>query len=141
MDLVAICAKIATAAATATSTPALTVTTFVPDAVTEPHLFVAEPEIDYDKTFGRDAQIEITCRLLIGRQDDQRANELLRTYLSTGNAGSVKDAIESARGGPGQPALDGEADDLWVRRVERPRWYEHNGTLYLGVDIQVRVVE
>jgi hypothetical protein len=144
MDLGGICAAIAAAAKTA-GTPAggkpLTATSYVPDAITEPHFFVAEPEIDYDKTFGRTAELQITCRLLVGRQDDQAGQAQLRAYLSTGTAASVKDAIESARGGPGQPALGGLADDLWVRRVERPRYYEHSGTQYYGVDIQVRVVE
>lgn len=141
MDLNAICNAIAAAAADATSDPALTTTGFVPDAITEPHLFVAEPEISYDKTFGRTAELELTCRLLVGRQDDRAAQTLLRKYLSTGNQESVKDAIEAARGGPGQPALGGLVDDLWVRRVERPRWYQHADTQYVGVDIQIKVVE
>lgn len=141
MDLNAISAAIATAAGNATSTPVLTTTAYVPDAITEPHFFVAEPEISYDKTFGRDAEVELVCRLLVGRQDDEAGQRLLRAFLSTGNAESVKDAIEAARGGPGQPALGGLVDDLWVRRVERPRWYEHAGTQYVGVDISIKVVE
>lgn len=141
MDLVAIGEGLAAAAATVSSTPQLTATAFVPDSITEPQLFVAEPEINYDRTYGRDAELEFVCRLLVGRQDDRSSQRLLRLFLSTGNPESVKDAIESARGGPGQPALDGVADDLWVRRVERPRWYEHAGTQYVGVDIAIRVVE
>lgn len=141
LDVTAICEKIAEAANTVDG---LTCSAYVPDAVNEPHLFVAEPEIDYDRTFGRVADLQITCRLLVGRQDDEASQRLLRGYLSTGNAASVKDAIEAARGAAGQPALDGEVDDLWVRRVERPRWYEHpagSNTFYVGVDIQIKVVQ
>lgn len=138
MDLVAIAAGLAAAASTVTE---LTVSAYVPDAVNEPHLFVAEPTVDYDRTFGRTADLDITLRLLVGRQDDEASQRLLRKFLSTGNPESVKDAIEAARGGPGQPALSGEADDLWVRRAERPRWYEHAGNRYLGCDIVIRVVE
>jgi hypothetical protein len=141
MDLNGICAAIAAAAGNAESTPALTATGHVPDAITEPHFFVAEPAVDYDKTFGKTAEIELTCRLLVSRADDQTSQRLLRAYCSTGNDESVKDAIEAARGGPGQAALGGLADDLWVRRVEKPRWYEHAGTQYIGVDIQIKVVE
>ena len=140
MDLQAICAGIADAVANA-QIPGLTVSHYVPDSPNEPHFFIAEPSIDYDRTFGKTADLEIVARLLVGRQDDEASQRLLRQYLSTGTAYSIKDAIESARGGPGQPALNGAADDLWVRRAERPRWYEHSGTLYLGVDIVIRVVE
>lgn len=138
MDLVVISERIAAAA---DAVAGLNTSAYVPDAITEPHFFVAEPEISYDQTYGKTADLDITCRLLIGRQDDEASQTLLRRYLSTGNAESVKDAIEAARGGPGQPALDGAADDLWVRRAERPRWYDHNGTQYVGVDIQIKVVE
>ena len=140
MDLQAICAGIADAVANR-NIPGLTVSHYVPDAPVEPHFFIAEPSIDYDRTFGKTADLEIVCRLLVGRQDDEASQRLLRKYLSTGTAESIKDAIESGRGGPGQPALNGACDDLWVRRAERPRWYDHAGTLYLGVDIVVRVVE
>lgn len=140
MDLVAICQKIAEAASTVTG---LNTSAYVPDAIVEPHLFIAEAEIDYNRTFGKTAELEITARLLVGSQDDEASQELLRGYLSTGTGptASVKEAIEAARGAPGQPALDGEADDLWVRRIERPRWYEHAGAQYVGVDIQIKVVE
>jgi hypothetical protein len=138
VDLVAICVKIAEAAG---AVEGLNTSAYVPDSITEPHFFVAEHVIDYDRTFGRTADLEIICRVLISRSDDEASQELLRTYLSTGNAKSIKDAIEAARGGPGQPALDGEADDLWVRRAERPRWYEHGGVQYVGCDITIKVVE
>jgi hypothetical protein len=141
MDLNAICVAIAAAAADATSDPPLNTSGFVPDAITEPHFFVAEPAVDYDKTFGRTAELEVTCRLLVSRSDDEAGQRLLRGYLSTGNAASVKDAIEAARGGPGQAALGGLVDDLWVRRVERPRWYEHGGYWFVGADIVIKVVE
>jgi len=140
MDLQAICAGIADAVANR-NIPGLTVSHYVPDAPVEPHFFIAEPSIDYDRTFGKTADLEIVCRLLVGRQDDEASQRLLRKYLSIGTAESIKDAIESGRGGPGQPALNGACDDLWVRRAERPRWYDHAGKLYLGVDIVVRVVE
>lgn len=138
LDVSAICERIAEAANTVDG---LTCSAYVPDAINEPHFFVAEPVIDYDRTFGRTADLELTCRLLVGRQDDEASQRLLRGYISTGTAASVKDAIEAARGGPGQPALDGAADDLWVRRVERPRWYQHAGDSFVGVDIVIKVVE
>jgi hypothetical protein len=137
LDLALIFARIATAV----DIEGLTSTAFLPDAINEPAFFGLEQQVDYDRTFGRTADLEITCRVLVGRQEDEASQRLLRKYLSTGNAESIKDAIEATRGGPGQPALSGAADDLWVRRAERPRWYEHNGTKYIGCDIVIKVVE
>jgi hypothetical protein len=137
LDLVKVCEEIAKAA---NAIDGLTCTAYVPDAINEPHFFVAESDIDYDKTFGRDPVVELTCRVFTGRADDEAGQELIRRYLSTGNGQSIKDAIEAARGGPGQRALDGAADDLWVRRQQGYRWYEHNNVTHIGAEILVRVV-
>ena len=34
-------------------------------------LGVAEPEISYDRTFGKTADLDVTCRLLVSRADDE----------------------------------------------------------------------
>ncbi|MFG2002298.1 hypothetical protein ACGFNU_24410 [Spirillospora sp. NPDC048911] len=119
----------------------LTSSGFVPDDVTEPHFFTAEYSVEYDKAFGRGLdQIELTCRVLVGRADDQAAQKILDALLSGSGPASLKTAIEAARGAPGGAALGGLADDLHVMRVQGYRWYEHAGTQYVGAELVIKVI-
>lgn len=119
----------------------LTCTGYTPDSVTEPHFFVGEFTVEFDKTFGRgEDEAEFTCRVLVGRADDRAAQEVLDALLSSAGPSSLKAAIENARGAPGQPALGGLADDLHVMRVQGYRWYEHAGAEYVGAELVVRVI-
>lgn len=120
--------------------PSLTCTGFVPDSVTEPHFFVGEVEITYDTAMNRrQDELEITCRVLVGRGDDEASQLVLDALLSGSGPASLKAAIEAARGAPGQPALGGLADDFRVERVQGYRWYEHAGVQYVGAEIIIRV--
>jgi hypothetical protein len=144
VDVSAVRAAIAAAASTV-QLPAgaghLTCTGYTPDAVTEPHFFAGEVGIEFDKTFGRGLdELEVTCRALVGRGDDRAAQEVLDLLLSGSGPGSLKAAIEAARGAPGEAALGGLADDLHVVRVQGYRWYEHAGVQYVGAELIVRVI-
>jgi hypothetical protein len=122
-------------------TGSLTTTWYLPDAVTEPHFFIAEYDQDFDKVFGRGQdEITFTCRLLVGRADESSAQEVLDLMLSGAGNASLKEVLERARGAPGQMALGGLADDFHVTRTQGNRWYEHNGTQYVGAEIIVRVI-
>lgn len=118
----------------------LTTTGFTPDAVTEPHFFVGEYTVDYDVTYGRSSKAEFTCRLLVGRANDQAAQRLADDCLSDKGPASLKVAIEAARGAPGALALGGLADDLHVMRVQGYRWYEHAGSKYVGAELIIKVI-
>lgn len=119
----------------------LTTTWYLPDGITEPHFFIAEYDQEFDKTFGRGLdEIEFTARLLIGRADEAAAQEVLDAILSGGGPASLKTALEAARGEPGEMALGGLADDFHVVRTRGNRWYEHNGTNYVGAEIIIRVI-
>lgn len=136
--------RIAAAAANVvmpTGSPALTCTGYVPDGVVTPCFFVAEFDVEYDKTYrrGMDAA-DFTARVLVGRADDKSAQEILDALLSGSGTSSLKTAIEAARGAPGEMALGGAADDLHVRRVQGYRWYEHNGTQYVGAELIIHVI-
>ncbi|MER6834247.1 hypothetical protein ABT320_09645 [Streptomyces cellulosae] len=121
--------------------PALTCTGYVPDAVTEPHFFTGEVEVEFDKAMGRKLdQIEITCRVLVGRADDQASQKVLDAMLSGSGPASLKAAIEAARGAPGEYALGGLAHDLHVMRVQGYRWYEHAGSNYVGAELVIKVI-
>ncbi|MET9411274.1 hypothetical protein ABZX90_36855 [Streptomyces sp. NPDC002935] len=119
----------------------LTSTGYVPDSVVAPHFFVAEVEVTYDKTFGRGTdELEFTTRVLVGRADDRSAQRILDGLLSGSGPSSLKAAIEAARGAPGELALGGLADDLHVMRVQGYRWYEHEGTTYVGAELMIKVI-
>lgn len=119
----------------------LTATGFVPDAVLAPHFFTAEYSVEYDKAFGRRLdEVEITCRVLVGRADDAASQRTLDALLSGSGTASLKQAIEAARGAPGEAALGGLADDLHVMRVQGYRWYEHANVEYVGAELVVKVI-
>ncbi|MFD5425211.1 hypothetical protein [Streptomyces sp. NPDC127084] len=121
--------------------PKLTSTGHVPDAVTAPAFFVAEYTVDFDKAMGRALdEIEFTARLLVGRADEQSSQRLLDSILSGFGVASLKEAIEVARGAPGEYALGGLAHDLHVRRIQGNRLYEHAGIQYLGAEIIIKVI-
>lgn len=121
--------------------PALTCNGYVPDAVTAPHFFVGEYSQTFDKAMGRALdELEVTCRVLVGRADDRASQELLDALLSGSGPASLKQAIEVARGTPGEYALGGLAHDLQVMRVQGYRWYEHAGTTYVGAELIIKVI-
>ena len=121
--------------------PKLTSTGYVPDSVTEPHFFVAEYTQEYDRAMGRALdELEFTCRVLVGRADDKSSQVILDAMLSGGGTASLKVAIEAARGAPGEFALGGLAHDLHVMRVQGYRWYEHQGTQYVGAELIIKVI-
>jgi hypothetical protein len=119
----------------------LTCTGYTPDAITEPHFFVGEVSVTFDQTMGRGLdELEITCRALVGRGDDKAAQKALDALLSGSGPASLKTAIEAARGAPGELALGGLAHDFQVVRVQGYRWYEHQGTTYVGAELIIRVI-
>lgn len=144
MQIALIRDALATAAAAAVmpaGVPALTCTGYVPDAVTEPHFFTGEVDVEFDKAMGRRLdELTITCRVLVGRGDDRSSQEVLDALLSGSGPASLKAAIEAARGAPGEYALGGLAHDLHLMRVQGYRWYEHAGVTYVGAELVVKVI-
>jgi hypothetical protein len=119
----------------------LTCSGYVPDSVIAPHFFVAEYEQEFDKAMSRGLdELTFTARVLVGRADDRAAQQLLDAMLSGSGPASLKQAIELARGAPGDFALDGLAHDLHVMRVQGYRWYEHAGATYVGAELMIKVI-
>ena len=119
----------------------LTCTGYTPDSVVAPCFFVGEVEVNYDKAMGRKLdELLFTCRVLAGRADDRSSQRVLDALLSGGGTASLKAAIEVARGAPGQMALGGLADDLHVQRVQGYRWFEHQGTSFVGAELDIKVI-
>jgi hypothetical protein len=119
----------------------LTCTGYVPDSVVTPCFFVGEVEVNYDRAMGRKLdELLFTCRVLAGRADDRSAQRILDALLSGAGPSSLKQAIEAARGEPGEMALGGLADDLHLQRVQGYRWYEHQGSSFVGAELAIKVI-
>lgn len=144
MQISAIRSAIADAAREVTvpaGTRALTCTGHLPDSITEPHFFIADVSIEFDRAMNRGLDsLELTARILVGREDDLSSQSILDALLSGSGSGSLKAAIEAARGAPGESALDGLAHDLRVERVQGYRWFEHAGITYVGAEMIIRVI-
>ncbi|MEU6279504.1 hypothetical protein [Streptomyces sp. NPDC047028] len=119
----------------------LTCSGYTPDSIVAPHFFVAEYTQDYDKAMRRSLdELEFTCRVLVSRSDDRASQRILDGMLSGSGTASLKAAIETARGAPGEYALGGLAHDLHVMRVQGYRWYEHEGAQFVGAELIVKVI-
>ncbi|MEU9220141.1 hypothetical protein AB0D47_26790 [Streptomyces sp. NPDC048376] len=144
MQISAVRDAIATAAA-AVVLPAgigkLRCTGYVPDSVVAPCFFVGEVEVSFDKAMARRLdELVFTCRVLAGRQDDRASQRIVDALLSGSGPASLKQAIEKARGAPGEMALGGLADDLHLQRVQGYRWFEHAGSTYIGAELIIKVI-
>jgi len=143
MDIQAVCVGLARAAGTtATSGEKLTTFAYTPDSVVTPVCFVAEYDVDFDRTMGRGLDaIDFTMRVLVSRADDKSGAERLNNLLSGSGGPSLKEAIESERqNGPGGTGLGGACDDYHVRAAQGMRWYQHDQISYLGAEIRVHVI-
>jgi hypothetical protein len=116
-------------------------TGYVPDSILAPCFFVGEVEVTFDKAMGRKLdELLYTCRVLAGRADDQSSQRILDALLSGSGEASLKAAVEAARGGPGEYALGGLAHDLHVQRIQGYRWFEHQGSTYVGAELVIKVI-
>lgn len=144
MQMAAIREAIA-AAARAVVLPAgagkLTCSGYTPDSIIAPHFFAGEYSLEFDKAMGRAVdEAELTCRVLVGRADDVSAQRTLDALLSGSGPASLKQAIQAANGAPGVEALGGLVHALHLTRVQGYRWYEHQGTQYVGAELLVRII-
>ncbi|MFJ3282448.1 hypothetical protein [Streptomyces halstedii] len=143
MEMSAVRAAIAEAASAVVLPAAakLTCTGYTPDAVTEPHFFCGEYSVEFDRAMNRGLDTaELTCRVLVGLADDESTQRLLDAMLAGSGPASLKQAIEAARGAPGEYALGGLAHDLHVMRVQGYRWYEHQGAQYIGAELITKIL-
>ncbi|MCX4468964.1 hypothetical protein OOK41_01320 [Micromonospora sp. NBC_01655] len=136
LDLRRVLRELAAAAATI---PGVTTYAYVPDSITAPAFYTGEVVGRYDQTFGGLAAVTVTCRLLVSLGVDGSGQAELLDLMGTG-PGSVKAALEAARGGPGEYALNGAADDLHVPGVQGHRLYTFGPETYVGADWAVEVI-
>lgn len=144
MDIPAVRAALATAASAAQSGDfALTCYPYVPFEGDPPFLYVQLEAVTYDKAMKGGAwELGFTLMLMASTADDISAQTLIDEYLADSGPTSVKAAVEAARGGPGELALGGVADDLHVPGIDSaPRWFDwSDGKKFYGVGLKCRVI-
>lgn len=114
---------------------------YMPDSVVAPCFYTGEYSLDFDKAFRRALdKAELTCLVLVSKADDATAQRTLDALLSGAGPASLKQALEAARGAPGEAALGGLADDFHITRVQGYRWYEHAGTNYVGAELIIQII-
>lgn len=117
-----------------------------PMAPNVPAFTCGQVAIDPLGTFGPSGPgmetLDITCSVLTSTADDDSGQRLLDKLISKDGPYSIRQALLVARGGPGQAALDGAADDVWVVRIDGYRMLEYGGpeATYYGADLTVRVI-
>lgn len=77
-------------------------------------------QVNYDRSFAGQADATVTAYLLLSRAEDVNAMQEALTLSSSG-ADTIRDALEAARGVPGQMALSGVANDLQLKTAQGPR--------------------
>lgn len=135
--------RLTAAAGAALTTPARAMTTYdwAPLKPEPPCIFPEEVTCDFDRTFGRGLdELTVTLRLLVSNTEEREGARMLYGYLAGSGSGSIKAAIEAARGAPGQLALGGAADDLHVTRINGVNFYDVGGLKFIGADFVVRVI-
>lgn len=134
---------VAEAASAVVCDPPLTCYPYVPTEGPTPFLYVQVEGVQYDKTFARGTDyIDLTLMVMVSIADDISGQRAIDELLYGTGAGSLKAALEAARGAPGQAALGGLADDIYVSGTDSaPRWFDwSDGKKYYGVGVKCRVI-
>ena len=123
------------------TTKKVTAKPFAPDSLDPPLFQLMEFVGDYDKTHGGLMELTITGRLMLARADlDGEAGQQEGRRLAGAGASTLKAAFRAMRGASGQPALDGAADDIHLRRVVGPRLYDYGEASYYGLEFTIFVM-
>jgi hypothetical protein len=139
MDLRLIRAELARALAPVR--PALNAYAYIPDAVSPPCAFFVPQRIQMDRAMGRGAdEWSVTMRLLVSRSDDEASQRRLDDYLAGSGTGSIKEALEAARGVPGELALNGACHDVYAGAWDSYGLHEHAGVMFLGAELSIRII-
>jgi hypothetical protein len=114
---------------------------YVPNEPSVPCFYPAECVIIPQTTMVGTAQLDLTCRVLASGAEDLDGQKLLDELISMSGDYSVWVALEAARGAPGELALDGACDDLFLSRIDGYRMVPGpNETSWYGASLTVRVI-
>lgn len=127
--------KALAAAARTISTPSAPLQCFEsqPGSITPPTFYPEQVVVDYYPPDGGPLILfTFTCKLLLGRANDQAAQQAIDAFLSGGDR-NLRRALEA------DTSLGGLAADLVVRRTEDYDQHEVAGQIYWGTDVVVEV--
>jgi hypothetical protein len=118
---------------------------FVPAEPPIPSFYVGEVTLDPNQSFGPGPgghdEADIVCRVLVSAAEDADGQGRLDDYLSRSGPYSIRAALNTARGLPGQLALGGTCDDFVITRIDGYRMIPtSNQGLAFGAQITVRVI-
>jgi hypothetical protein len=118
----------------------LRVSSFMPDKLSVPAAVVEVESIDLDKTHGNNLhELVFKIRVYASRATDRSGQAKLDGYLAGSGSGSIRAALETARGVPGAQALNGAAEDLRLTGVDGYGVYRVGETDYYGAELSVTV--
>lgn len=116
----------------------VTATAYTPDAIVAPHFFIAEYEVDYNKTMGGLTMVTYTCRVLLTANDEESSQRAVDSLFNPSGATSLKAVIEAERN-PATGGFGGIVQDFRVERMQGNRKYTHDGMDYVGGEIIITV--
>ncbi len=119
---------------------AITAMDTLPQVIDPPVFAVGEITVAPHKTFGGQDEATFTCYLFTSRADAPEGQRTARQAASSTGTASIRAALEAARGAPGQSALGGAADDLYLRSVRAARPYVIGDVAYTGAEFTVFVM-
>lgn len=145
MDLNRVCEELANAARGVACSPRLNALPFLPDSPPNPCFYVAEVEAVFDQAMRSgaargDSRVTIVCRVVVSRGDDASSQKWLFNLMAPTGAASLWQALDSARGGPGQAALNGACDDFHVQSLRPLVGVPHGDSVLLGAEIVLLVI-
>lgn len=107
----------------------------VPDSINVPCIFARPLDGDLLADPGQGGEHNMIITVMVGRADLESAQNEIRPYLARTGSHSVKEAVESDR------TLGGLISSIVVRRYRAVGVREFSGTLFFGVDFDLRLWE
>lgn len=114
---------------------------YAPNDPHPPAFFPAEVSITPQSTMVGSALVDLTCRVIASASEDQDGQLLLDKMLSMSGDYSIWAALEAARGAPGELALNGACDDVYLSKIDAYRLITGpNETSWYGANLTLRIL-
>lgn len=147
MDITAVHQAISDAVNTAAlqgSTLQVTATPHMPLYPTVPHFYPHSWRILYDRTFGGEQykgmnELTTTWHLCLSLTDDESGFSEATRLAGSGES-TIREVILAARGGPGEDALGGAAEDLRLVSASGPNSVDIGDLHLLVIEFPISVI-
>ena len=126
-------------AALSGNTLRVTALDYMPSQPEVPMFYPYSFRASYDKTFGGLVELSTTWHLVVSRSDDE-SGYAEATKLCGSGEGTIRAALIAARGGPGELALSGAADDIHLIGCNGPTDVDLGEVHLLVVEFQCVVM-